>query len=187
MVISSVEDSADIKVSLKAYYEHPVPDTLRSRILSLCRQRAQTTLEEVCDLNFELGDLFTDAVLASGINLTEIDIVACHGQTLWHNPAAVKTGAGYANGERRMATLQMAESAVLSKRTGLYALPSTQRHQADLSAERSSTTFVLQSSLGLVWEHHCPVSSRRPYCDIQPKRESAKISAAWAMLRSSHP
>lgn len=117
--IESLEGSPDISVQLRSYYEHPVPDPLRQRIVDLCRLGASTSLEEVCDLNFELGELFASAVLSSGVDLSGVDLIASHGQTLWHNPQAVHIGAGYAQGERRMATLQMAESSVLSQRTGL--------------------------------------------------------------------
>jgi len=111
--------SADIKIELQSYREHPVPPATQKRILALCRPGATTTLEEVCDLNFELGELFADAVLSSGIDLSSVDLIASHGQTLWHTPTASNTGRGYARGERRMATLQMAESAVISRKTGM--------------------------------------------------------------------
>lgn len=110
---------ADVALSLRHYSEHAVPAPLRARILALCRPGAPTTLAEVCDLNFELGDVFAAAALESGVDLAHVDLVASHGQTLWHHPLA--TGAdGWAGGERRAATLQMGESAVLAARTGVY-------------------------------------------------------------------
>lgn len=88
----------------------------------LCRPGAETTLEEVCDLNFEIGELFAEAVTQSGVDLSQVDLVASHGQTLWHNPVVARKGEGFEQGERRMSTLQMAESAVISRVTGLYVL-----------------------------------------------------------------
>ncbi|ORY35927.1 Anhydro-N-acetylmuramic acid kinase [Naematelia encephala] len=119
VLITSAPDTSDVKIALLSYREHPIPPALRTRVLSLCRPGADTTLEEICDLNFELGELFAEAVLSSGIDLSQIDIIASHGQTLWHTPVVANQGAGYAAGERRMATLQMAEGAVLAQRTGL--------------------------------------------------------------------
>jgi 1,6-anhydro-N-acetylmuramate kinase len=75
----------------------------------LVRPGAATTLEDVCDLNFALGEEFASAVLKSGTDLSNIDLIASHGQTLWHTP----TG-------ERISTLQMAEPAVISKGTKKY-------------------------------------------------------------------
>ncbi len=118
ITIDSDPSSPDVTISLVSYIEHPIPALLRTRVLSLCRPGAQTSLEEICDLNFELGELFAEAVLSSRVDLNEIDVVASHGQTLWHNPVEVFQGRGYEEGERRMSTLQMAEAAVLSTKTG---------------------------------------------------------------------
>lgn len=117
MRISSL-NAADVSIRLEHYSEHPVPSALRSRILALCRPGAATTLEEICDLNFELGELFAAAALGAGIDMSEVDLIASHGQTLWHHPVATG-GDGYQNGQRRAATLQMGESAVIAQRTGV--------------------------------------------------------------------
>lgn len=64
--------------------------------------------------------MFAEAVLeaeAAGVDLAEVDLVANHGQTLWHTPVAIP--GTFEDGGRRMATLQMAESAVIAQRTGL--------------------------------------------------------------------
>ncbi|TVY41653.1 Anhydro-N-acetylmuramic acid kinase [Lachnellula occidentalis] len=79
---------------------------LRSRILGVVRPGAATTLEDVCDLNFALGEEFASAVHNSGIDLNNVDLIASHGQTLWHIP----TG-------ERLSTLQMGEPAVISTST----------------------------------------------------------------------
>lgn len=117
--IETLGSTPDIMVRMQSYYEYPVPNLMRKRILHLCRLGADTTLEEICDLNFELGEMFAAAILASGVDLNKIDLVASHGSTLWHSPESVNNGAGYCKGERRMATLQMGESSVLAHRTGL--------------------------------------------------------------------
>ena len=119
MIIESVESTPDVIMHLQSYYEYPVPSLLRKRILHLCRLGADTTLEEICDLNFELGEMFVAAIRASGIPLDQVDLVASHGSTLWHSPDSVNRGAGFCKGERRMATLQMGESSVLAYETGL--------------------------------------------------------------------
>ena len=118
LVRISALNASDVSLSLQHYSEHPVPPALRSRILALCRKDAATSLEEVCDLNFELGEVFASAVLESGVKTEDVDLIASHGQTLWHHPVSCGSG-GYANGQRRAATLQMGESAVIAQRTGV--------------------------------------------------------------------
>ncbi|KFY04545.1 hypothetical protein O988_00705 [Pseudogymnoascus sp. VKM F-3808] len=104
--ISSLPSSADITVQLLSYCEIPVTHSLRTRILALVKPDAPTTLEDVCELNFLLGEEFARAVKASGVDLDEVDLIASHGQTLWHKP----TG-------KNISTLQMAEPAVIANRT----------------------------------------------------------------------
>ncbi|KAJ4202497.1 hypothetical protein NW767_005866 [Fusarium falciforme] len=108
--ISSVDASNDIRVQVLAYTEVPVTPELRSQVLRLCRpnqEGAATSMAEVCDLNFALGREFSRAVKESGVDMSEVDIIASHGQTLWHQPL----------GEHR-STLQMAEPAVIARQTG---------------------------------------------------------------------
>lgn len=118
LVRISALNSSDVSIRLEHYSEHPVPPSLRGRILALCRPGAPTSLEEICDLNFELGEVFAAAALESGVKMDKVDLIASHGQTLWHHPLATP-GNGYENGERRAATLQMGESAVIAQRTGV--------------------------------------------------------------------
>lgn len=75
----------------------------------MTRRDFPTTLQDVCDLNFALGEEFTRTVLASGVDISSVDIIASHGQTLWHTPDG-----------KRKSTLQMAEPAVLAHRTKKY-------------------------------------------------------------------
>ncbi|KAJ3542690.1 hypothetical protein NM208_g3961 [Fusarium decemcellulare] len=79
-------------------------------VLRLCRpsqEGAATSMAEVCDLNFALGREFSRAIEESGVDMAEVDMIASHGQTLWHQPL----------GDNR-STLQMAEPAVIARETG---------------------------------------------------------------------
>lgn len=107
--ITSIRSSNDVQIEVLSYAEMPVTSDLRKQVLRLCRpnqEGAATTLAEVCDLNFALGREFSRAILESGVDLNEVDIIASHGQTLWHQPL----------GEKR-STLQMAEPAVIAQKT----------------------------------------------------------------------
>ncbi|TVY91073.1 Anhydro-N-acetylmuramic acid kinase [Lachnellula willkommii] len=94
--ISSIPHSCDLEVELLNYTEIPATASLRSRILGIVHPGAATTLEDVCDLNFALGEEFASAVHKSGIDLNNVDLIASHGQTLWHIPVG-----------ERLSTLQM--------------------------------------------------------------------------------
>ena len=100
-------------LELLSYVEVPVDPTLRSQVLRMCRLSQQTStatsLAEVSDLNFALGREFARAAEQSHVDLTKVDIVASHGQTLWHDP----------RGEYP-STLQMAEPAVIAQKTKRY-------------------------------------------------------------------
>jgi 1,6-anhydro-N-acetylmuramate kinase len=107
--ITSQPSSPDITVELLSYNEVPVTPSLRSRILQLVKPSATTTLEDVCDLNFALGEEFARAVKYTGVDTKDVDVIASHGQTQLHTTIG-----------ERISTLQMAEPAVIANKTKKY-------------------------------------------------------------------
>lgn len=71
-----------------------------------------SNVEIICSLNFELGQLFGEAVVKicqeAGISSEELGFVASHGQTIYHLPRPEKTNL-------RPSTLQIGESAIISE------------------------------------------------------------------------
>ena len=110
--ISSSPDSPDLELSLLSYSEAPWDPALRNRILALVKPGAQTSLEEICDLNFAIGEQFAGAIATSGIDLSKVDLISSHGQTMWHIPPDTESDSP------RGSTLQLGESAVIAARTG---------------------------------------------------------------------
>ena len=107
--ISTIASTRDVEIELLSFTEVPVTDHIRSQVLRLCRPKqkeASTCMAEICDLNFALGREFSRAILESGVDLSKVDFIASHGQTLWHQPL----------GDHR-STLQMAEPAVIAHTT----------------------------------------------------------------------
>lgn len=84
------------------------------------KQRIQTALDPkksnvvgICQLNFELGQLFGDAVVQicaqAGLPLDKLDFVASHGQTLYHIPQATTA-------TPMRSTLQIGDPAVIAQK-----------------------------------------------------------------------
>jgi len=92
---------------------YPYPAGFQQRILEACRPEL-SHVNDVCQLNVELGELFSEAALQviaqADKNPAEVDLIGSHGQTVWHQ---VDT-----NG-RVQATLQITEACVIAERTGI--------------------------------------------------------------------
>jgi len=90
-----------------ATFTRPYTADERDRILSLCRPDAP--LAAVTAANVDVGEWFAGAALdvtkAAGLNPEDVDLIASHGQTIWHIPGH--------------STMQIGEAAVIAERTGL--------------------------------------------------------------------
>jgi anhydro-N-acetylmuramic acid kinase len=99
----------DTQVTLRAFLTHPFLAGLREQI----EETLNGTVEDVCVLNVLFGEASADAVKAvvdkAGIPMSAVDLVASHGQTVYHvdrSHGAVPS------------TLQIGEGAVIAERTG---------------------------------------------------------------------
>jgi len=104
-------------IKLLAFDTFPFAPRLQRRILDLC-DPASARVEDVCHLNFVLGEVFASALIKlakrSRIPLESIDLVGSHGQTICHIPE------GRRFGRRKIrSTLQIAEPCVVAERTGI--------------------------------------------------------------------
>lgn len=94
----------------------PHDDAMREAILRLCDPRT-ATVPDLCALNFALGERFAEAARdvaeAAGVDLADVEAVASHGQTVWHQPVPYPIAGTQATG-----TLQIGEPAVIAARTG---------------------------------------------------------------------
>ena len=75
----------------------PYPSRLRARLLN------PQSAREISALNFELGELYAKAVLRAVQTYGPIELIGCHGQTIYH--------------EGGKHTLQIGEAAVIAERT----------------------------------------------------------------------
>ncbi|NVD05779.1 anhydro-N-acetylmuramic acid kinase [Vibrio sp. JPW-9-11-11] len=77
------------QVRLLDSYDHPIPDSLKQRILDVSLGQ-QTSLPEIGQIDHLLGKLYAQAVHAlldkSGYKASDITAIGNHGQTVFHQP-----------------------------------------------------------------------------------------------------
>jgi len=64
---------------------HPYPEDVRSHILSLCANE-RTTLADLAELDDAIAYHFIQAIQALDVDLSTVDLIGSHGQTLFHRP-----------------------------------------------------------------------------------------------------
>ncbi len=101
----------DTNFRLIEFITYPFPEDIQERVLQMF-QPASCSVEDVCEMNFVLGNVFAQAALAvieaAGLKTSEVDLIGSHGQTICHLP----------NGPVR-STLQIGEPAVIAYQTGV--------------------------------------------------------------------
>jgi anhydro-N-acetylmuramic acid kinase len=122
----AIADIGRSSANLLAFDTFPYSAALRRAVLALCDPRT-SRVDELCRLNFVLGEVFADAVIAlarrSRVGLKSIDLIGSHGQTVYHMPDGQAggrgRGQGQGQGEKGRSTLQIAEPSVIAERTGI--------------------------------------------------------------------
>ncbi len=104
------------KIRQEAYVSVPFSDEVRSAILEIARGSAGGS-RDICLLGAVLGQLYLEACeevcRVAGISCEEIDLIGCHGQTVYHQPVAVEY-----LGRKVTATYQIGEPSLLCEKTG---------------------------------------------------------------------
>ncbi len=100
-----------IELEVLHYAEKPFAAELKAQIFLAFQGEAGPA--ELCELNFGLGEAFAaaanSALAEAGYQAEDFDLIASHGQTIYHQVAA----------GHRPSTLQMADGAIIAARTGL--------------------------------------------------------------------
>lgn len=106
-----------LSVKLLHFETVPFEPGVRQAIFRLFRSESSSS-EDVCHMNFLLGELFAEASLKAarnaGIDLHSVALISSHGQTIFHSPLPVRIC-----GRMISSTLQIGESAILAERTGV--------------------------------------------------------------------
>ncbi len=91
------------RVRTLGFQSTPYPEAARRAILEV--SNASTTTAAISRLNYRLGELYARAVKAAIGRYGPVELIGCHGQTIYHE--------GGSN------TLQIGEAAVIAERTGV--------------------------------------------------------------------
>jgi len=91
------------RISTVGFLSTPYSPAVRTAILAVSDTTTQTSA--ISRLNVQLGELYARAVLRAVERFGPVELVGCHGQTIYHE--------GGSN------TLQIGEAAVIAERTGL--------------------------------------------------------------------
>jgi anhydro-N-acetylmuramic acid kinase len=99
---------------LLGHAEYPYPKNVRAAVLA-AMNASQASVANLAQLNFLLGELYADAVLATARQFRfKVDLVGCHGQTLYHQGDAWRF-----LGRKIAATWQAGEAAIVAARVGV--------------------------------------------------------------------
>jgi anhydro-N-acetylmuramic acid kinase len=117
-----------VRVRLQAFATYPFPPTLRERVFRLFDPQT-ARIDEVCQLDFLIGELFAAAALAllreHHLAPEDVDLLGTAGQTVWHAPEPVVAElATDWSGDLLMtrSTLAIGQSAVIAERTGILTI-----------------------------------------------------------------
>ena len=115
VAIVETERLVSSQVEILGYYQSEYPAEIREKLDKLVNNRhldAGLVLEEVASLNLELGELYAGAVRKAsskaGLQVSELDLIGCHGQTVFHKPGGSET-----------ISLQLGSGSVIAERTGV--------------------------------------------------------------------
>jgi len=110
-------DGKRLRLKLLAFNITPYPKSLQKTLIDLA-SGSVFSIAQFCRLNFELGERFSEAVIAlanqAKIPLSEVDLIGSHGQTVQHLPKPSGR-----NKNRTGSTLQIGEPSVIAERTGV--------------------------------------------------------------------
>jgi len=106
-------------------------------------KHAQTSLADLCSLNYRLGHQFADAVLEAcqrlQVKIESVDFIASHGQTIYH--------IGEKQGHHIPSTMQLGEAAVIAEKTGVPVVSNFRA--ADIAAKGQGAPLVPYADVAL--------------------------------------
>jgi anhydro-N-acetylmuramic acid kinase len=142
-VVEIAQDADTLALGLRAYIEQPYPPRLNERLRALLPP-APGSVAEVCELHVMVGEAFAEtariAAAAAGLALGQVDLIASHGQTVYHQVAPGHT----------RSTLQLGAPAAIVEATGRTVVADFRPR--DIAAGGQGAPLVPFLDM-LVWSH----------------------------------
>lgn len=127
------EVTPDLKCKLIYGINYKYPEHIRAKIFQLFSGNA--SIKDVCQMNFAIGKCFADACNSIISEFGKPDLIASHGQTIYHAPQNESL-----DGISLKSTLQIGESAVIAKETGCLTISNFR--EADIAAGGEGAPLV---------------------------------------------
>ena len=123
----------DLSCELVAGINYKYPVHIREKIFQMFR--GESSIKDVCQMNFAIGECFANACNILISEHGKPDLIASHGQTVFHSPREEKL-----DGVSLKSTLQLGESSVISEKTGCMVVSNFR--EADIAAGGEGAPLV---------------------------------------------
>ncbi len=123
----------DLSCKLIKGINYPYPPHIKAKIFQIFR--GETTLKDLCQMNFAIGKCFADAANVLIQEFGKPDLIASHGQTIYHAQKEEKL-----DGISLKSTWQIGESSVIAKETGC--LTASNFREADIAVGGEGAPLV---------------------------------------------
>lgn len=133
--LAKINDSFSFEIIETLVWDYP--ENIRQNIFKIFENK--TSVEEICWMNFVIGECFAEAALEvikkAGLSPKEVDLIGSHGQTIFHKPVDE-----YINSFNKKSTLQIGEGAVIAERTEITTI--SDFRTADIAAGGQGAPLV---------------------------------------------
>lgn len=131
-------NGSSTQIRLLGFQTYPYPDQLKANLLQIA-QPGNGTVDEICQMNFVLGEYFADAVSRicslAKTDIRQVDLIGSHGQTIHHLPDEQMIF-----DKNIRATLQIGEPSVIANRTGIITVANFR--SADLALQGQGAPLI---------------------------------------------
>lgn len=115
------------------FYTYPYSDDFRETILKVC-SKERVDLQDLCLVNewlgLEHGKMIREQIMTWGLVPSQIDIIASHGQSVYHSPKSMHKNPVFPNG-----TLQIGDGDHISQTTQIITLSDFRQKQIAAGGE----------------------------------------------------
>ncbi len=123
----------ELKCELIKGINYKYPEHIRAKIFQIFRQEA--SIKDICQMNFAIGECFANAANILIEEFGKPDLIASHGQTVFHAPQSEKL-----DNINLSSTLQIGDGSVIAQKTGCITVSNFR--EADIAAGGEGAPLV---------------------------------------------